>query len=1822
MLRAPLGPMAGLSDSQPITVADSQESTVSSSHRSDSPTTSSHRNTSDNDNNNNNNNDDDSFIDDGSQSLPATQQSLPSASQDLAGLSPAGSLSATRSIPRADGFYRMDEEEEDLSEYETLPVNTTAPEPSVTSTPHLVPTAVEPTTPPRDTMVAEEEDPSPTPTPGTTDPAPPAAATTAAGTRTGNYLDGERLYRTDRMGHPEIPWSVVKEGSESKSFPPVGTIWYRLPAWFRLDNQAHTFLLQGYVLDHIKESGITFPASDFFSLGFRGTRIKNLVFGCAMGSVLTDLRSMVFPIPSIDGNAPFVLENPMVGLAMGARYLPVHCFLGGTPASTGLAILQTQLHARRQGGQGAWVVEAWSINMHTGPPPAPKHPQNQLVALIYVAPPRGGNYSSPLTRDDFLAMVHWLGPEFLAFPGRLRCCRSCHGQFEFHLNEQCLNANVICAVCNRPDTNHTGATCPKRRSLLKAPGATAEEDTFEDEEFIWAPTGPLASSSMSAFPPPSSGTSTSQAVVPTDDSASLPLPNDTPTFSIVTLNCGHGGLRARLFELSTGASSLLGSASVLCIQECNTLPAIWTDPKSIQDALRLSSPPPFRAILGTDAGIIVRDASLSITAYATGPRWAHVLLTSSSPIVDSHTQIALWSIHGPFTTSAWEPIATAIRDHPAPPDTPVFIGADWNAVPDPLLDSLTGTPTGVPWSAPAFAIAPTDTIDLFRSLRPVDRSWTFARTTSLADGSCRVSARRLDSIWGPALALPFVLRTSVCSTSSDHRAVGVSFASLTAPTVAPGASSLPAYRPWSLHPGLWNDPAFVTSLRHFADTYHPPTDLSTDTPVIVWRAFHAELRDFLRPLSRRGGTSQILSRLDLDASRAALDSLDLRHPEAAVLLPHLLHRWRAATSAASAAAHLRPGGHTTASALRAGSWLYSSHRSASTRAFPPLRTPAGLTASPQEQLDIFTAFYQDLFAPRPPSPLTPTACETLLATIQLRLTPPVAASIGAPFTISELLRALRTANRHSSAGPDGVPYRVYLETFTASGPRLLDLANALGSGAVISLSARTVILSKSGDPSDPSNYRPITISDAYVRLISRLVSGRLLHVGDSLLPWTQAAFLPGRRSSLVAGVLHGLSDLLRLPASSLCPPAMVIISLDQRKAYDRVDRTWLFAVLRAVGLPSFLINVLSALYSNPVTRISALGTYGTIIRMLIGVLQGDASSCILYNLSLQPLFDLLASLNIGVPVPLLGTLSSLAFADDSLLFLAAAPLGLTQLPYLLHCLTLYSLASGAALNLSKSTFWIYGTPAPEHADSVASIVAALTAFGLSPSAAGGPTTHLGHPLPLRDPSNSSSAPLLTRLAAIRSRAACFRTVGVDLVARVQFANRFLGSRLWHTITVGPLPPHFSSLFRDAVRPYLLGKHVSVSPANLTRASELGGYGLIDADAMATALSISFLRRFLLAEDRLGSWLRAGLVTYLAHRHHVPPAILLVRSGRAFRDLCSLNTRADGFFGRLIHALATVDLGLSPTWTELPAAALLTLPWRLPWVPTNGFPSLSSVKLADLRRKDWITWGDVLWRCGVHIGVRHRSVSHPLGPPPGRSVVLNGLRSPFSQQRPLDGPGLADIWPSLWTSLPHRVRSTLAALSSSAAFTGLPDATVTVSKGWVPLRQDPLAHEFPWHLLTVHGVSLAATSTASVRRAVQAGPPRTPGWADPDSVLSPAVWARTWADLARLPLSSSVRTTSLLILNRTIWLHQVAKRPAPCPLGCLRPSSLLPKDDSPTHGYFGCPAAAAVWEACLPLLTSLGCPAPPNLTAPALIAASAIPPGLRPRFALWRSACCK
>jgi hypothetical protein len=101
----------------------------------------------------------------------------------------------------------------------------------------------------------------------------------------------------------------------------------------------------------------------------------------------------------------------------------------------------------------------------------------------------------------------------------------------------------------------------------------------------------------------------------------------------------------------------------------------------------------------------------------------------------------------------------------------------------------------------------------------------------------------------------------------------------------------------------------------------------------------------------------------------------------------------------------------------------------------------------------------------------------------------------------------------------------------------------------------TLIYKGGGKPrADPASYRPITLLNTDLKIIAKVMVLRLGPAMESIIDSTQTAFVPGR--DIADNVLLHLEEIdyvQEQPGQQGC-----ILFLDFEKAYDRLDRDWLF----------------------------------------------------------------------------------------------------------------------------------------------------------------------------------------------------------------------------------------------------------------------------------------------------------------------------------------------------------------------------------------------------------------------------------------------------------------------------------------------------------------------------------------------------------------------------------------------------------------------------------------------------------------------------------------
>ena len=225
--------------------------------------------------------------------------------------------------------------------------------------------------------------------------------------------------------------------------------------------------------------------------------------------------------------------------------------------------------------------------------------------------------------------------------------------------------------------------------------------------------------------------------------------------------------------------------------------------------------------------------------------------------------------------------------------------------------------------------------------------------------------------------------------------------------------------------------------------------------------------------------------------------------------------------------------------------------------------------------------------------------------------------------------------------------------------------------------ARMGLLYKKKDRRDIQNYRPITLLNTDYKTYTKVLANRLRDVAPNLIHKDQTGFMPGRSIYDQTKIVE-----LMLKWSENADRKGAIVCLDQEKAYDRIDLTYLWNALEAFGFPEAFTARVRNLYTKASTAIRVNGFVSELFDVRRGVRQGDPMSCLLYNLAIEPLLvniraSPLKGFNINEE---LTKVLVKAYADDMTVFL-----GPDDKPTdLKNSLNLFCEASTARFNDSKT----------------------------------------------------------------------------------------------------------------------------------------------------------------------------------------------------------------------------------------------------------------------------------------------------------------------------------------------------------------------------------------------------------------------------------------------------------------------------------------------------------------------------------------------------------
>eukprot|EP00798_Chlamydomonas_sp_ICE-L_P017827 gene17827-biopygen26793 len=312
----------------------------------------------------------------------------------------------------------------------------------------------------------------------------------------------------------------------------------------------------------------------------------------------------------------------------------------------------------------------------------------------------------------------------------------------------------------------------------------------------------------------------------------------------------------------------------------------------------------------------------------------------------------------------------------------------------------------------------------------------------------------------------------------------------------------------------------------------------------------------------------------------------------------------------------RPGAAVSSAETGRRDWLHAQERPCplltklerpppASRLVPSLRAPSGGLVTGPSIPNVVGAYWASVSSV-PPSAYPDAQEEVMAAHRQASssLPPSVADEVGS-LTVrpGECRIAIRRSPPGKSPGPDGIPIELYRTLADCFTPLLCRLYSAMGTKGLLPpefLEGSLIILGKGGDKLDAGNYQPITLVNTDYRILAKVLANRLGLVMNRIIYPEQSAFLPCRQIGDAILFLQLLPELLKVQNKS-----GVLAFLDFRKAYNTLDRAFLFQCLEVAGLGGGFLTWVRLLLSSTATRAMVNGFRSRAFEFLAGVRQGD-----------------------------------------------------------------------------------------------------------------------------------------------------------------------------------------------------------------------------------------------------------------------------------------------------------------------------------------------------------------------------------------------------------------------------------------------------------------------------------------------------------------------------------------------------------------------------------------------------------------------------------------
>nr|BAC82609.1 pol-like protein [Danio rerio] len=430
-------------------------------------------------------------------------------------------------------------------------------------------------------------------------------------------------------------------------------------------------------------------------------------------------------------------------------------------------------------------------------------------------------------------------------------------------------------------------------------------------------------------------------------------------------------------------------------------------------------------------------------------------------------------------------------------------------------------------------------------------------------------------------------------------------------------------------------------------------------------------------------------------------------------------------------------------------------------------------------------------------------------------------------TLEELQKALQSMECNKVPGIDGLPAEFYKTFWKEVGLDLLQVINESLAYGQLPLSCRRAVLTllpKKGDLNDIKNWRPVSLLCTDYKLLSKVLANRLSDVLSHIIHPDQSYCVPGRR---IFDNISFIRDILDI--GKIFNLNFGLLSLDQEKAFDRVEHKYLWNTLTAFGFNNEFVSMLKALYNDVESVLKFNGNLCAPFKVFRGIRQGCALSGMLYTLAIEPLLIKIRAKLSGLSLPSCTNCFKVsAYADDIVVLIN----GQIDVTLLLELMNDFKKISATKINWSKSEALLVGNwhnAEPKLPEGLTWTKQGFKYLGV----------FLGDELIMQKNFEDIIEKVRGRLERWK-----FLLSKISYKGRVLIINNLIASALWHRLICVDPPSDLLIKLQSLLIDFFWDKMHWVQKAILYLPKEEGGHHLMHIQSRVAAFRIQFIQRLL------------------------------------------------------------------------------------------------------------------------------------------------------------------------------------------------------------------------------------------------------------------------------------------------------------------------------------------------------------------------------------------